>query len=225
MLEKIAPGLWSQVEPLSMIGIQFGNRTTVIALENNKLILHSPGKLTPELKHKLDALGDVVYILAPNYYHSLFLEEYVAAYPAVQIHMAPRLNKKRHDIPCAGVLSNDPDTPWQSVLQQCVVEGMPAFNEVVFYHKASRTLILTDLAVNMLHPKGIMTNIHFFIHGANRRFAMSRIVKIMIKNKTTFSDSIKTIMSWDFDRILVSHGEIVPSDGKSLMKNIFRAYL
>jgi len=31
MLTEISTGLWTQVEPLSMIGIQFGNRTTVIA--------------------------------------------------------------------------------------------------------------------------------------------------------------------------------------------------
>ena len=225
MLTELSKGIWMQVEPLSMMGSQFGNRTTVILLENKKLVLHSPGKLTPELKQNLDCIGEVAYIVAPNYFHSLFLEDYVSEYSNIQIFMAPNLDKKRNDIPCKGILGNQENTEWKSVLKQRLIEGMPSFNEVVFFHEPSRSLILTDLAVNMLHPKGIMTNIHFFVSGANRRFAFSHVVRMMIKDQDAFSDSIKYILNWDFDRILMSHGEVVPSGGKLLMKEVFKKYL
>jgi len=225
MLEELSNGIWTQVEPLSMMGIQFGNRTTVIKLDDNNLLLHSPGRLTEKFKNNLDELGKVKYIVAPNYYHSLFFEKYVEAYSEVEIFMAPKLEKKRSDIPCSGVLGSIPLIHWSAELEQHLVEGLPAFNEVVFCHKPSKTLILTDLAVNMLNPKGIMTNIHFFVHGANRRFAFSRIVKMMIKDKNAFSKSLQLIMNWDFDRILVSHGEIIASDGKKTMENTFSSYL
>jgi len=225
MLTKISTGLWTQVEPLSMIGIQFGNRTTVIALDHNKLILHSPGKLTAELKKDLERLGEVAYILAPNYYHSLFLEDYVSMYPDIQIFMAPRLDKKRQHIPCSGILNNQAHPAWTSVLQQCLIEGMPSLNEVVFFHEPSRSLIVTDLVDNMLHPKGIMTHIHFFIHGAHRRFAFSRIIKMFVRDKILFGKSLKTVMHWDFDRILMSHGEIISSGGKAMMQDAFKVYI
>jgi hypothetical protein len=49
-----------------------------------------------------------------------------------------------------------PTTPpiadWKDELEFLVIEGLPALSEVVFFHKPSKTLLLTDLAFN--HKKG-----------------------------------------------------------------------
>lgn len=221
MLKQLAASLWIYDEPLSMFGIQFGNRTTVVKLSDGRLLLHSPGKLTPELKTALDELGTVTCIVAPNRFHSLFLEQYVSQYPLIKIFMAPGLHKKRADVPCAGLLGDKPEELWDHTLKQHLIKGIPAFNEVVFFHPDSRTLIVTDLTLNILNPQGLMTNVHLFVHGAHKRFAASRIVKMMIKDKAAFEESVAMIMSWDFDRVIMNHGEVVPGGGKEMMQGVF----
>ena len=35
-----------------------------------------------------------------------------------------------------------------------------------------------------------------------------------IKDKAAFQRSVKTLTTWEFDRIIVGHGEILETDGK-----------
>ncbi|MDH5230226.1 MAG: DUF4336 domain-containing protein [Gammaproteobacteria bacterium] len=225
MFKQLDAGLWVYDEPLSSLGVQFGNRTTIVKLDNNKLLLHSPGRLGDKLKNTLASLGTVNYIVAPNRFHSLFFDAYPNEYPQVEIFMAPGLDKKRRNVPCSGILDNAAHPAWASHLQQCLIQGMPIFNEVVFFHQASKTLILTDLILNMQPPYGIMNHIHLMMHKAKNGFSFSRILAWMIRNEKRFSHSIQTMLQWDFERVIVSHGEIVESGGKALLKKTFSNYL
>ena len=59
--------------PLRFFGMQLGTRMTIIRLKNGKLFLHSPTKLSPKLIEKINNLGKVAFIVAPNKLHHLFL--------------------------------------------------------------------------------------------------------------------------------------------------------
>jgi hypothetical protein len=39
-----------------------------------------------------------------------------------------------------------------------------------------------------------------------------------IKDKAAFQRSVKILTSWEFDRIIVGHGEILETDGKRLLE-------
>ena len=70
--------------PLRFFGMQLGTRMTIIRLKNDKLFLHSPTKLNSKLIEKINNLGKVAFIVAPNKLHHLFLASYVEQYPNVK---------------------------------------------------------------------------------------------------------------------------------------------
>src|SRR6516164_5735430 len=143
---NLAPSLWVIDRPFTLpyVGAEIGTRMTCVRLADGRLFLHSPVKLDPVLRNSLDALGEVRAIVAPNKLHHLFVAEYVRSYPRAGAYSAPRLSKKRPDLPFTGELGDEPRTEWRGQIEQHLFRGAPALNEVVFFHPATRTLILTD---------------------------------------------------------------------------------
>jgi hypothetical protein len=39
-----------------------------------------------------------------------------------------------------------------------------------------------------------------------------------IKDKAAFQRSVETLATWEFDRIIVGHGEVLETDGKRLLE-------
>ena len=97
-------------------------------------------------------------------------------------------------------------------------------NEVVFLHPPSRTLLLTDLAFNL--PPGARNEARLFhwLVGATGRFGPHRIVRSGIRDRAAARRALEAILGWDFDRITVTHGEVLETGGKEAMRSSF-AYL
>ena len=50
-------------------------------------------------------------------------------------------------------------------------------------------------------------------------------MKAMIEDVALFIMSLEQAMKWDFDRIIVSHGEIIETGGKEAFQQAFKDYL
>ena len=148
---NLAPNLWVIDRPFKLpyVGVDIGTRMTCIRLGDGRLFLHSPVKLDPVLRNSLDALGEVRAIVAPNKLHHLFVAEYVRSYPRAGAYSAPSLSKKRPDLRFNGELGDKPQIEWEGQIEQHLFRGAPPLNEILFFHPATRTLILTDLAFNI----------------------------------------------------------------------------
>jgi hypothetical protein len=90
-----------------------------------------------------------------------------------------------------------------------VVEGAPKRNEVVFFHKPSRTIYTADLFFNIREPEGFLTPLTFRAMGIHRRFATAKMWRRWVIDRAGFARSIDKILAWDFDRIVVAHGDVV----------------
>jgi hypothetical protein len=44
--------------------------------------------------------------------------------------------------------------------------------------------------------------------------AVTRVFRRIIKDPVSFRASLQRVGRWDFDRVIVSHGEIIEHDGK-----------
>jgi hypothetical protein len=97
--------------------------------------------------------------------------------------------------------------PHRDLLEVVVIEGAPARNEVVFFHRASRTIYTADLFFNIAKPEGLLTSIACRVMGVHRRFAAAKAWKHWVTDRAAFTRSIEEILAWDFDRIVMSHGE------------------
>lgn len=213
-LEVLAPNLWVAARPLKLIVGDIGTRMTVIRLADGGLFLHSPVRLDAETRAALDAVGTVRWIIGPNKVHHFFIGDYLSAYPDARAYGAPGLAEKRKDLRFEAVLGDEAPSAWRDEMDQHLFRGNPTMSEIVFFHRASRTLLLTDLAFNVASGKGGGARFFHWLVGATGRFGPHRLVRAMIRDHAAARASVSRILEWDFDRINVTHGEVLAHDGR-----------
>ena len=226
-LKEHAPGLWTALGradvayPKLFQKFDFSTRMTIVRLSDGGLFLHSPIRLDDGLREELDGLGEVRAVAAPNRAHHLFVGDCREAYPNAKIYAAPGLPEKRKDFRFDGLLADEPRIEWRGDLEQRRIQGMPMLNEVAFFHPSSRTLILTDLAFNI--PKGQPWGIPVVtkLLGVGGRVGPSRLGRWLIRDKEATRASLGIIMRWDFDRLIMAHGDVVEAGGKQKLRDAF----
>jgi hypothetical protein len=144
VVDSTLPGLLGKVLPVRM---------TVIRLPDGSLLLHSPTRLTDSLRQALLPLGPVTHLVAPNVAHWTLLKPWQQAFPQATIWAAPGLRQRRQ-VRRSGLRINrdlGPSAPgtWADVIDLIMVEGGLGFREAALFHRPSRTLVLTDLVVNL----------------------------------------------------------------------------
>lgn len=209
---NIAQGLFVCETKLKLPAYELPVRSTAIKTRDGQVIVISP--LNPKKCDygSLRRIGKVTHIVAPNSFHNLFAAGAKAELPEATLWAAPLLPGKRPEIPWEAVIGRE-QWPFAGELDWVFMDGAPGWGEVVFYHRDSKTLIATDLFFNLKNVSGLRGRMLFGLMGTRNRFAMSRLVKLFLKNKTAYAKSLSTLMSWDFDRVVVAHGEILESGG------------
>ena len=134
---------------------------------------------------------------------------------------SPGLAKKRRDLAFDRTLGDVSEPEWAGDLDQVVFPIRGNYLEVVFLHRSSRTLILTDLCFQIPADRGLVTSVLARAFGYYERFAVSRLLKLMLADRAAARQALERILAWDFDRVIIAHGEIVESGGKSAMERAF----
>ncbi len=187
------------------------------------LLIHSPIRLTEPLMRDLANKGRVAYVVAPNKWHHLYLADFKNKYPQAEFFGAPGLEKKRPDFTFDRIITDESNFPWNPHIQHMKVQGSRQFNEVAFFHRRSRSLVLTDTALHICENSPFLTRLAFRLIGTYKKFGLSPLeFKIFVDDAAAFLGSMKTISEWDFDRVIVSHGQILESGGKAEFKKAYR---
>ncbi len=220
-LRELTENLWVAERPLPLIVGDIGARMTVVRQPSGGLWLHSPIRLDEPTRAALDAIGPVEAVVAPSLMHHLFAGGYPKVYTEAALYGAPKLDRKRADLPFTATLGDEAPALWSSTIEQHVFKGAPAINEVVFFHRPSATLILTDLAFNV--PKGKPNGARLFhwLVGATGRFGPHRIVRKTIRDRAAARASVDRMLAWPFDRVIVSHGEVLETGGHAKLEQAF----
>ena len=144
VVDSVLPGL---------MGKALAVRMTVIRLPDGDLLLHSPVRFSIQLKNQLQALGRIAHLVAPNIAHWTFLQEWQQACPDATIWAAPGLRQraqvKRSSVRLDYDLDEIAPAAWGDTIKLVMVPGGLRFNEAALFHRPSRTLVLTDLVVNL----------------------------------------------------------------------------
>lgn len=218
MLRVITDGSWEYEAKLRFLGVPMLARMTVIRLGDGGLFVHSPSPLTADLQAALAALGQVRAVVAPNRYHHLSIGSWREAFPDAYVAIAPGLPAKRKDLADLPLLSDDAPAIWSGDLDQHVVQGMPAFGEVVFHHRVSRTLIVTDMAFNIREEPNWFARTVWRLMNGYGKFGPTRLERWLTRDRAQLRQSLETILAWDFDRVVVGHGEVLDSGGKDALR-------
>ena len=93
MFRSLGANIWDHEMPIRFGGIPLWHRMTVIRLTNGGLVVHSPTRLDLASQEEFQKLGPIVAIIAPSWWHDLYLWEYLSAYPNAKLYGAPTLCK------------------------------------------------------------------------------------------------------------------------------------
>lgn len=218
-MRRHADDLWTLSFRRSVMGMELGARTTIVRLPSGGLALISPGPFSDAEREAIRGLGEVEALIAPNTFHHLYLRDAARHFPEAAVYLAPGLREKVSDLPKGGVLTDEAPERWREVLDQRLLRGTRT-NEVVFFHRPSGSLVLTDLAFN-IHEGGLWTRLALKLNGAFGRLASSRIFRSSITDEAAFQRSLRSLFDWDFDRIVVAHGAVLEQGGKQALRQAF----
>src|SRR4029077_5137910 len=199
-LRQLAPDLWVADRPQTFYGLPVGTRMTVIRLPGERLLLHSPVVLDPGLREQLAPLGRVCFAGAPNRVHHLHAGEVGQGYPGTRLWIGPGLERKRPDLVFEAILGDEAPEEWRGEVDQTFFRGRPYENEVVFFHRASRTLVMCDLAFNFGPRTATPTRLLMKLLRSYGELGPSKLDPLLIRDRGAARESLERILAWDFDR-------------------------
>lgn len=210
--------LWSTEYELAWQGglVPIPVRMTVIRLPDGALILHSPAPSSKALRTELDALGRVAFIIIP-WTHGSFAQQATQVYPDARLLAAPHASRRHKALAFHGSIADDAPEAWSGLVESHLVRGF-RLNEVVLFHRPSRTLVITDLCFHIHHSRSAIARLFFRANGMWRRFGPSRLIRhLAVSDRAAFEHSLQRIMRWDFERILPGHGEVLERGGPAAL--------
>lgn len=217
-LDPIADDIWHARSELKTVGVVFPLRMTVVRLSTGSVWVHAPFKIGDELAAAIEALGPVRHIVAPNCFHHLYAAAAKRRWPEAVLWAAPGLARKRKDVTFDATLGDEPPPAWAADLDQRALHGAPAFGEVDFLHRASKTLIATDLLFNIHESESLLTRLVMRSVGAWQKPAQSRLVRLVTKDKAAMRASVARVLEWEFERVLMAHGEALEGDAPARLR-------
>ncbi|HMM56373.1 MAG TPA: DUF4336 domain-containing protein [Rudaea sp.] len=146
MLEPFGPSLYVAAGPtVSFFGFPYPTRMAVARLSDGSAWVWSPVALTPDLAAAVQAIGPVRHIVSPNKLHHLFLQEWADHWPDARLYAPPGLARRKPGLHFHAELGDEPSAVWSADIDQAVFRGSFVMDEVMFFHRASRTAIVGDL--------------------------------------------------------------------------------
>ena len=216
--------IWDHEMPIRFGGIPLWHRMTVMRLTNGGLVVHSPTRLDIASQEEFQKLGPIVAIIAPSWWHDLYLREYLGAYPDARLYGAPTLIRWNRSLPFAEVLGDLAPLLWKDEIDQVHVQGIGLFlDEIVFYHRRSRSLIVADLLFNLSEKDAWITRtMGSLVIGPFPGCRFARLYRPAVTDRRRMRTAVERILDWDFDQIIVGHGAVVENRGKEVFRTAFR---
>jgi len=238
VIREVTKGVWTFSKPFARFGwMPIGGRSTAVQLSSGDVWVLVSTPLTTETKETIDKIGPVKYIVAPDAVHHLYLGEFRKSYPTAKvIGVEPLIAKKEPEgIHFTGTYGKDPEGTkygFEPEIQACYFSGFEN-KDVAFLHGPSKTLIQADLLFN-LPPKEqysksqSWSTIPIFSSIIKLNPWSSTHAKLVWKlgtDKEAMKKDVKTVASWDFNRIIPCHGDVIEGNGKDAWTTLYKGYL
>jgi hypothetical protein len=221
-LKPVAEGIWIvDSGPFRVAGlISVPVRMTVARLNNGVMWLHSPTKWSEGLQRNVERLGPIRHLIVPNPFHWSFVREWQAHCPDARVAAAERTKSRWiarwHGPTIDCEIGDGPHPDWSGDFDQVMVRGRFLFRETVFFHRASRTAILTDLVVNLDADKvpvwqraGVSAVGSMGPRGKAPFYA--RMAYRM--NRAQAAPAVARLIAMNPERVIFSHGQWYTHDG------------
>ena len=205
--------------------LPFPTRMTVVRMPDGKVWIHSPIAWNASLGAAVDRLGSVCHLVAPNTLHYSYLADWQARYPQATSYGPPRAARAGAKPPISAVLGETAPAAWGDAFGQCLVCGTQ-LTEVDFFHRASRTLILTDLIENFepwrVRNRLLRWTMQAF--GAADPDGKTPIDMQLsfIRHRPGVRRAARQMIAWSPERIVLAHGRCYEKDAVAELHRAFR---
>lgn len=192
-------------------------------------MLHSPCEIDADTKAEIESLGKVEFIVAPGNYHHLYVPSAQQAFPHAKTFICPGIEKKRRELVFNGILGDSPVPGWGDDFKQVLIRGNRIIWEIAFFHRESRTLILVDSLENFTDDTEVanwLLKLWFkcvFRMWNNPKPAPE--YQMGWKDKEAAARSLRRILDWDFERIILAHGDLVEENAKETLLKAWKVPL
>ncbi len=233
-LKPVADNIWVVDGPVIQMGyfggsLPFPTRMVVVRLETGDLFLWSPIRYDAALADKVNALGRVKHLVSPNRIHYAGIPEWKQVFPDAVSWASPGVRKRAtsQDIEIAfdRDLHDTPPNDWADEVGQTIMRGSRMLEEVVFFHRASGTLILADL-IERFNPKKTPRRWHWLYrltgvmeHDAR---APADLRVTWLGRKAMAQPALKQMLDWAPERIIIAHGDWFEVAGAEQICRSFR---
>jgi hypothetical protein len=234
LLKQVGEDIWivdGSIVEMAMYGrkIPFSTRMTIVRLSNGDLWCHSPTELTMELKTQIDSLGSPRHLISPNKIHYAHIGDWARAYPQAIAWASPgvriRAAQQKITVNFDAELEDESPPQWAKDLDQLIFRGSRFMEEVVFFHRKSRTLIIADLIENFEHNK-VSKRFHCLLKLAG---SIDPDGKAPLDLRMTFwgqkkqaRSCLQRILQWNPEKVILAHGRWYENNGTAELRRAFR---
>jgi hypothetical protein len=233
--KPVGEDLWVVDGPLarmSFAGISepFPTRMVVIRISGGDLFLWSPTEPEEGLREEIDALGPVSHLVSPNKLHYVHVCAWKRAYPEATAWASPgvkeRAASRGAEVCFDRDLVDEPEEAWREDLDQLIFRGSRFMEEVVFFHRKTRTLILADFIQNFEVEK-----VGGFFYAWLLRLAgvadpdgktPPEVRLTFLGRKEEARVSLEEMLAWRPEKVIMAHGRPYYRDGMAELRRAFR---
>jgi len=228
----IAEGIWWVDGPVIQmsvgpISLPFPTRMVIIRLGSGGLWIWSPTAPTPELFAELDELGRVEHLVSPNKVHYAAIAAWKERYPQATAWASPRVRERARSQGIAVTFDADLDdaapASWAGEIEQLVFRGSRFMEEVVFFHRASSTLILADL-VMALERERVRPRLRwlFALVGVMWPGQTPRELRPTFWGRRPLARACyRRMLEWQPRRVIFAHGRFYAEDATAQLERAF----
>ena len=229
VLKPVAPDIWVVDGPqVRFYGMPFSTRMTVIRLKNGDLFLHSPIALTDELAKSITELGRVRHLISPNWIHYAGIRDWQVAFPDAVTWASPNVRARAAkfipELHFDRDLGEAAEADWAGEIDQIIVHGSKVHVEVVFFHRASSTLILTDLIENFekrnlpiwFRPLAWMAGV--LDPNGHAPIDMRATFR---RGHDQLRAAVDQMLAWQPERVILAHGRWYTENGADELRRAF----
>lgn len=212
-LQRFAKDVWIADGPaVRFWGISFPTRMIVVKLSGGSLWVNSPVAATRDQAAQLETLGSVAHLVSPTPLHDWRLKQWAEFFPSARVWKA-------------GALGDEPPAAWTPDLDQLLFRGSIVLSGIEFFHKPSRTLIMGDFIQNYGFERGrpflnALKRLGGVLGGGSPRDL--RFSFVGKRRRRLGEESLRKLLSWDFAKIVIAHGDLTIGDARSLVERSFQ---
>ncbi|RSH92380.1 hypothetical protein EHS25_008795 [Saitozyma podzolica] len=223
-------------QPFTRSGLlSLGGRSTAVRLPSG-VFVYASHPYTAATQNAMDLIGGKVkWLVTPDGEHSMFIDEWVKAFPDAKPIGVKRHQEKKPHINWAGLFGAGGEDQTYGFEPDISLHQVSAHvnHELVAIHHPSGTLLEADMLFN-LPPKEQYSRaggLPFFtkLAGGMSSFspggtAQGLMAKSVASDKELLKKELQPIMAAKFDRIVPCHGDVIENGGKVEWDKVWGKY-